>query len=101
MKKAAALLFLVFSAASHSQQYQFNVPRELHCTAKPYCGTPGRACKGVEKTYRVFVEQLPDKGGPAASGVRVLTRVGIPVYLEPPQPVASAEIASLAVAGRR
>ncbi len=52
MKKGAALLLLVFSAASHSQQYQFNVPRELHCTAKPYCGTPGRTCKGAEKTYR-------------------------------------------------
>ena len=52
MKTAAALLLLVVSAAVYSQQYQFNVPREMHCTAKPYCGTPGRACKGVEKTYR-------------------------------------------------
>jgi hypothetical protein len=52
VKTAAALLLLVLSATSYSQQYQFNVPREMHCTAKPYCATPGRACKGVEKTYR-------------------------------------------------
>ena len=52
MRTAAALLLLLVSAAVHSQQYQFNVPREMHCTAKPYCATPGRACKGVEKTYR-------------------------------------------------
>ena len=52
MRAAAALLLLALSAAVHSQQYQFNVPREMHCTAKPYCGTAGRTCKGVEKTYR-------------------------------------------------
>ena len=52
MRAGAALLLLALSAASYSQQYQFNVPREMHCTAKPYCGTAGRACKGVEKTYR-------------------------------------------------
>ena len=52
MRSAAALLLLVVSAAVHSQQYQFNVPREMNCSAKPYCGTPGRTCKGVEKTYR-------------------------------------------------
>ena len=52
MRTAAALLLLVVCAAAYSQQYQFNVPREMHCTAKPYCGTAGRTCKGVEKTYR-------------------------------------------------
>jgi len=52
MRAAAALLLLVVSAAVYPQQYQFNVPREMHCNAKPYCGTPGRTCKGVEKTYR-------------------------------------------------
>ena len=52
MRTAAALLLMVVSAAVYSQQYQFNVPREMHCTAKPYCATAGRTCKGVEKTYR-------------------------------------------------
>lgn len=39
----------------------------------------------VEKTYRLFVEELPPPPGAAQTGVRVLTRVGIPVYLEPRQ----------------
>ena len=52
MKRAFGLALLLFCAGSSAQQYQFNVPREMHCTAKPYCGTAGRACKGVEKTYR-------------------------------------------------
>lgn len=37
----------------------------------------------VEKTYRVFVEELPDETKPAAAGhVRVRTRMGIPVFLQ-------------------
>ena len=39
-----ALLFLC--AGSQAQQ-----PREMHCSAKPFCGQSGRACNGVEKTY--------------------------------------------------
>ncbi|HEX7218539.1 MAG TPA: hypothetical protein VF280_04920 [Burkholderiales bacterium] len=52
MKRALGLALLLVCAGSSAQQYQFNVPRELHCSARPYCGTPGRTCKGVEKTYR-------------------------------------------------
>lgn len=40
----------------------------------------------VERTYRVFVEELPpikrDEDG-VTNGVRVLTRMGIPVFVEP------------------
>jgi hypothetical protein len=50
VRALVALLILVAGAAY--AQYQFNVPREMHCTAKPYCGQAGRSCKGVEKTYR-------------------------------------------------
>jgi fimbrial chaperone protein len=55
----------------------------------------------VEKTYRIFVEQLPAAPKAAQTSIRVLTRVGIPVYVEPPEPAVRAEVASLAREGRR
>ncbi len=50
-----------------------------------------------EKTYRVFVEELPpaETAGakPAGSRIRVLTRMGIPIFLAPPRTETGAEIA--------
>jgi fimbrial chaperone protein len=44
----------------------------------------------IEKTYRLFIEELPPPEKPleGQTGVTVLTRVGIPVFMEPPAPVA-------------
>lgn len=54
----------------------------------------------VEKTYRIFIEQL--QGGPSAPGsVRVLTRVGIPVFLMPGKPSRAAELSPIHVDGRK
>jgi fimbrial chaperone protein len=38
-----------------------------------------------EKSYRLFLEELPPSSGPApaGSGVHVLTRMGIPIFLAP------------------
>lgn len=44
-------LALLFASAAAVAQYRFDVPRQLNCTAKPACGKPGLACKGVDKTY--------------------------------------------------
>jgi fimbrial chaperone protein len=55
----------------------------------------------VERTYRLFVEQLPAAPKSPQTSIRVLTRVGIPVYLEPPEPTPRAEVAALALDGRR
>ncbi|MBX3161088.1 MAG: molecular chaperone [Deltaproteobacteria bacterium] len=40
----------------------------------------------VEGTYRVFVEELPDRRPRAASQVQVLTRIGVPVFVVPQRP---------------
>jgi fimbrial chaperone protein len=47
----------------------------------------------VEKTYRVFVDQLPSPDRPGSKpAVQVLTRVSIPVFLEPERSVPALRI---------
>ena len=56
----------------------------------------------VEKTYRVFVQELPPAERPeSASQVRVLSRIGLPVFLAPDRPVARHAVEALAVAAGR
>jgi fimbrial chaperone protein len=45
-----------------------------------------------EKTYRIFVEELPPAATVAGSGVRVLTKMGIPIFLRPVKEVATASL---------
>lgn len=60
--------------------------------------TPGE----VERSYRLFVEELPPAVKPAdATKVQVLTRVGIPVFLEPPKPAPKAEVTGMALSGEK
>lgn len=56
----------------------------------------------TEKTYRIFVEELPPVDGTGTvNAVRVLMKMGIPVFLEPRSPVATPEIDSLSVQGQK
>jgi fimbrial chaperone protein len=50
----------------------------------------------VEKTYRIFVEELPalDKKDTPA-GVTMLTKMGIPIFLQPAKPVGQAALGDL------
>jgi fimbrial chaperone protein len=52
-----------------------------------------------EKTYRVFVEELPPLEMPEGdpTGVRVLTRMGIPIFLQPTKVVQQGHIDGMAV----
>jgi fimbrial chaperone protein len=51
-----------------------------------------------EKTYRIFVEELPASGETAAgSAVRVLTKMGIPIFVRPAKEAATAAIAEFGV----
>src|SRR5262245_61428709 len=56
----------------------------------------------VEKAYRIFVEELPPapgtEGGAGGINVRVLTKMGLPIFLEPPQPEPQAAIEVLEIA---
>ena len=50
----------------------------------------------LEKTYRVFVEELPPvSDGDGTAGIRMLTRMGIPVFIQPARPVARAGLRAL------
>jgi fimbrial chaperone protein len=52
----------------------------------------------VEKTYRVFLEELPAAEKPQArSTVRVLTRVGIPVFLAPTKVLEDRKLSTLSL----
>jgi fimbrial chaperone protein len=48
-----------------------------------------------EKTYRIFVEELPPTGTTTGSGVRVLTKMGIPIFVRPVKEVATAALDDL------
>ncbi len=51
-----------------------------------------------EKTYRVFVEELPSADASrSGAAVRVLTKMGIPVFVRPARETATATLADLAL----
>lgn len=52
----------------------------------------------VEKSYRIFVEELPPQvPQPGQAAVRVLTKMGVPIFLQPPRTQAQAGLRDLAV----
>jgi len=53
----------------------------------------------TEKSYRIFVEELPPATKPTGPGIRVLTKMGIPVFIQPGQLKKSVHIEQLAVRG--
>src|SRR5438876_4935174 len=58
------------------------------------------AATDVEKTYRIFFEELPPLERPEASGaqVRILTKMGIPIFVSPAKANAEATIDSVKLA---
>ncbi len=55
----------------------------------------------IEKTYRVFLEELAPVATPGSAGasVQMLTRVGIPVFLQPATTASRAELGPVALDG--
>ena len=62
-------------------------------------GTPVTAVAQREQSYRIFVEELPpvSVATEKPAGVRVLTRMGIPIFLRPAKETASATLDGLAM----
>lgn len=52
---------------------------------------------GAEKTYRVFVEELPPPRAVEPGKIRVLTRMGVPVFLSPKGVAPAPQIGALGV----
>lgn len=50
-----------------------------------------------EKTYRIFVEELPPQGVATTNAVRVLTKMGVPIFLQPARVQAQAALNDLTV----
>ena len=50
-----------------------------------------------ERTYRIFVEELPAAAGPQANAVRVLTKMGIPIFIRPAKESATADLRDLSI----
>jgi fimbrial chaperone protein len=57
------------------------------------------AVAAQERTYRIYVEELPQADGPRANAVRVLTKMGIPIFIRPAKEVATADLRDLAMRG--
>jgi fimbrial chaperone protein len=61
------------------------------------------AFAATERTYRIFVEELPSADPPSTAqpGVKVLTKMGIPIFLRPARTVAEATLQDLHVSHGR
>ena len=50
-----------------------------------------------EKSYRIFIEELPPATKRVDSGIRILTRIGVPIFIQPQPPKPQALIEKVAV----
>lgn len=57
----------------------------------------------IERSYRLYVEELPASASDRADGaaVRFLTRMGIPVFVQPARPAATATVRGVGLKDRR
>lgn len=70
-------------------------------------GSAFKAAVTTERSYRIFFEELPPPQVTAAATataggaqVRVLTKMGVPIFVQPAAPVVKGELANVVVANR-
>jgi fimbrial chaperone protein len=51
----------------------------------------------TERSFRLFVEELPDQGASKPSAIAIRTKIGLPVFVRPLKPARSATIESVMV----
>jgi fimbrial chaperone protein len=60
-------------------------------------GINAGTAREVERSFRLFIEELPDQSAPAANAVALRTKVGIPVFVRPAKPTRTAVIEGVSV----
>jgi fimbrial chaperone protein len=54
-----------------------------------------QAAVATEKSYRIFVEELPRADNVTHKGIRLLTKMGIPVFIQPTKQVVEAQLGQM------
>jgi len=62
-------------------------------------GLGAGAIGGTERSFRLFVEELPDESAPKPNIVDIRTKIGIPVFVRPAKPTRAAVIEGVTVEG--
>ena len=62
-------------------------------------GINAGVARDVERSFRLFVEELPDQSAPKGNAVAIRTKIGIPVFVRPAKATRSATIENVSVAG--
>ncbi|MEH2244836.1 MAG: fimbria/pilus periplasmic chaperone [Nostoc sp.] len=53
----------------------------------------------IEKTYRIFIEELPPEAKPnqQMNGIRILTKIGIPIFIQPSNQVLEGGVENIVI----
>ncbi len=54
-----------------------------------------QAVVATEKSYRIFVEELPPDSNTQQKGIRLLTKMGVPIFIEPAKQLVHAEFGQM------
>jgi len=58
-----------------------------------------RAIVATEKSYRVFVEELPSADNSQAKGIRILTKMGVPIFIQPAKRLLQGQVEHMQLGG--
>jgi len=62
-------------------------------------GINAGTARDVERSFRLFIEELPNQSAPSANAVALRTKIGIPVFVRPAKPSRSAVIEGVSIEG--